>query len=774
MELPTSSKATRKRKLTELEWAKNLQQNKILNPEKIMKTTEPEPSQGSAKSNFDSWGKRRKLDVDKIKEMRDRWNDKASEEKNSQRLQKSESQTRKIRFSSGGALKALMMLFCIGTVFASEPSGLIAYDCANPDINMTSYSLLDVDSCIPTVKNLTTTEVPIQVLQRSAKSSAMVYQCKVIIKRIVKHCGIHSHTSDYERRYAYIVREFTPEECRRIHLLGTIPLTVNAGLSELKRNHTTRGETLVVGSVWSSHCSGGVYKTPEYTWLDALVYFEYEVSLYNYVATVDHENDQILLRHGIVCPYSHGKCLDSEDGYSTWEVSLDRRCEDTEFEVIYEGTVNKTTNEDGEKKSNQAVYTAISDSHLFSIRTKQATQICGYKGHATDHPRIFILESSSFKSPFSRRPASVRNHDLFTYFNSKITLVENYIGKRLDDVYRTVMTEMCKLDKALLETKLTLARINPMEFVTSIMRRSGFSAVVAGEVLHVLQCKPVYVQPFASERCYQELPVKYGNDTMFLTPVTRTLQMRGTEIECTPLLPAKFQFGGRWYTFDGKIRETIPPQKLATEIVTKWRYTPLPNLMESGIYDQESIQKMRTMIYDQGDRRIASNVVHKMLTGQSPNRQGFHFEALVSEKIIDNVINKYWNKIISLSTALGNFTSTMIGLYLLGRCIKFLIDTIMHGRILYDIYGFGWQLIASFWDSMTSFLSHRNTLRNINRKKHEVAGTELEEIRVTLLPESQQTSQPEIRKPTKLKKSIVNPKQGNPTTSQDDKTEDKP
>lgn len=538
---------------------------------------------------------------------------------------------------------------------------------------------------------------------------------------------MHSHTSDYERSFDYSVKTFTPEECKRVQLSGTIPLTMNAGLNQLKRNFTTRGETLVTGSVWSSSCSGGVFKTPEYTWTNALVYFNYEISLYNYVATVDHENDQIHLRHGLVCPYSHGQCLDSEDGYSTWDVSLNQRCEDTDFEVIYEGKVNKSINMNGDKESKHAVYTSISDSHLFSIRTKDSAKICGYKGYSTDHPRIFILEAAEIRSPFTRRPSGVKNHDIFTYFNSKITLVENYIGQKLDEVYNSVMIEMCKLDKNLLETKLTLARMNPTEFVTSLMRRTGFSAVVAGEVLHVLECKPVYVQPIATENCYQELPVQYGNITMFMAPVTRTLQPRGTEIECTPLLPAKFQFGGRWYTFDGKIRETIAPQRLATDIVTKWTYTPLPNLMESGIYDAESVKKMRIMIYDQGDKRVASNIVHKILTGQSPARQGFHFEALMSEKLIDNMINKYWEKLISWSTWLGSITSTAIGLYMIRRLVKFVVDTLMHGKILYDIYGFGWQLIASFWDTMTSFLTHRNNLRNMKRtcEKEEEVNNEI-------------------------------------------------
>lgn len=201
-----------------------------------------------------------------------------------------------------------------------------------------------------------------------------------------------------------------------------------------------------------------------------------------------------------------------------------------------------------------------------------------------------------------------------------------------------------------------------------------------------------------------------------MAPVTRILQRRGTEIDCTPLIPAKFTIGGRWYTTDQRLRESTPPNKLTADVITSWSYTSLPSLMQSGVNDAESLERMKSMVYEQGDKKIASSVLHKAISRQHPNLQGFTFDALISERIIDNAFNKYWSKFISWSTWLGNVTSTALGINMITRMIKFAVDTLIHGRILCDIYGFGWLLLASFWDSLTNLLSHRNVMKRYQDK----------------------------------------------------------
>lgn len=68
------------------------------------------------------------------------------------------------------------------------------------------------------------------------------------------------------------------------------------------------------------------------------------------------------------------------------------------------------------------------------------------------------------------------------------------------------------------------------------MKGPGYVATVAGEVAHIIKCIPVHVVRRPTETGYLELPVTFGNSSMFLNPKTHILVNAGTPVDCNPLI----------------------------------------------------------------------------------------------------------------------------------------------------------------------------------------------------------------------------------------------
>lgn len=65
--------------------------------------------------------------------------------------------------------------------------------------------------------------------------------------------------------------------------------------------------------------------------------------------------------------------------------------------------------------------------------------------------------------------------------------------------------------------------------------------------------------------------------------------------------------------------------------------------------------------------------------------------------------SKIWGFFITF----GSFFSGIMGIVIVFKILKWVIDTIIHAKTLHELYGFSLVILGAIWDSVTLFLIHR-------------------------------------------------------------------
>lgn len=151
---------------------------------------------------------------------------------------------------------------------------------------------------------------------------------------------------------------------------------------------------------------------------------------------------------------------------------------------------------------------------------------------------------------------------IFMYMNAKFVYVERYIRSQIQSLYLDVIKNKCKIEKEILKNTLSIALTQPDEFAYRYMEGPGYMAAAAGEVIHIVQCVPVDIKIQQSEKCYNRMPIKRGNHSLFLTPRTHIITNYTTELPCNSPLLQHYKLGAQWYKFTPKPVETLPPKRL--------------------------------------------------------------------------------------------------------------------------------------------------------------------------------------------------------------------
>lgn len=615
---------------------------------------------------------------------------------------------------------------------------IIAYDCGHERMNRTTISLLRIDPCLIESSKVSYEEENIQLLQLNEVASTHFYQCKINILQTVHHCGMFSHLSMVPGGLSTFIADISQEECTKIHEFGSYKLQNGRIIAGIKPNSSTRYTEVIAGTIDSNgNCEGASYTFGANSWSKVIVIHAMEFTITNYDGIIRLDDNQVLLRNNIVCPYLKGKCIDPEFGMTFWKMIPDTSCETLNYEVLYQGNATKIQNLDVSNKETHTIYTVSTGDVIFALEVVKSTLVCHHNGYQTEHPRLVIIKKTSTEYWFKNKLTNSKNLDLFTYINSKFVYVERHIKTQLERIYNHLIHKKCEIEREVLRTQLAVAHYHPPEFALIRLKEPGHTAVTRGEVVYLIKCQAVETTIRKTERCFNELPVSYNNKSYFMAPTTHLLQEYGTEIPCSSSFSPAYFLHGAWYGFNPHSHRLDAPEVLRPAHDIPWRYEDQNDLIKSGIYSFESTDELRRQIMYPAERQAIENVLAKSLMGHDIDQQNINVLHMLSPEHLFK-IRTYFQESWSFITQIGNVSAAILGIVAIIRMIKYVIDVVINIRIIKNMYGWSWWIFAATWNTLTTYLIHRQAQeQNLNSQ----TDTELNSV-VTVAANN---THPEIR-----------------------------
>lgn len=614
----------------------------------------------------------------------------------------------------------------------SNDGRLIGYDCRGIDSSFTSISLLSEKNCQKRPYKVEPSIVLVQLLQLATSFDVPYIQCYVQRTTFVKGCGkLADYTWSYKGGFREEIITLSKSQCEVLHKTRSYDLDGDRKLKVEEEDVEYTGHFIAAGSLNSrGDCSGAQYNFNGYEYDDAVAEVHLKVRISSGVAQYVKESGKLSLESGYEAAYSTGSIMDVVNGVTYWDLSIKGECDnpDKNFNVLFTGLANLTTG----VNSSLNMVTVESGNTAFSIEIKRSQFVCGFDLKSTEHPQLFAFVTESLSSPTPVKSSSNLNPksiDLSLYMNTKFVYIERHIGAEIDRMYQDLVFQRCKVEAKTIQNLLTLSLISPEEFAYALMEESGYTAVVNGEVAHIIKCQPIPVTLKSNpNRCYKEIPVIYGeNKTGYLSPRNRVVQDFGSEIPCHPLLPTMFKVGGIWLNVYPRPMQAKEPKHL-TLTVDSFIYQGVKDLAQLGIYSTEQLlEYQRSLLFQREKKAISSNVASQF-AGIDIDASNLHTTMLINPVEIESIATRTVHKIFGFTSKWGGLFSTIIFGIACFRLIVNFLNSIVNAVSLYEVFGFSKHLLICFWDSLTHHLVIREHVRS-RREREELTRQNQNQVR---------------------------------------------
>ena len=599
----------------------------------------------------------------------------------------------------------LVLGVCARTSFA----GVVAFDCQTAQVEVARISLDGVAECAPPPNITRVRESTVQILQTRKFAEVKVYQCVILVTELMVECGYNSHGAISAQGIRNYLHEIPAEDCRMLHKTKKFTFKGKNMTNPLAANATVRETILFHGSIdRHSSCSGSDYKLGETTYTDVTVQAALVVTLADYVTKVDLHENKVHLRSGLTCKYSDHSCIDSIEGLVAWDTFEVSECGRNSFHVVWSGPariVSTTYAPDDAPEEHLIVESADS---VFALKLLSAIPVCHLRAKQTEHSGLFVIENLGNGFYFQPTLSESRLYaDTINYFSSKVVYALYQGRKDINQLFLLSAYKRCLVERETLKNRLLLARLAPEAASVLLHGKPGVIGRVAGDVLFILQCTPVMVEPKESRLCWEEQEVFYQNQTFFIKPGTRILTQKGVQVDCNPLTPSTFLVGPKhWISYSPSPSIVTAPVELEPSLETKLPFEPLQNLGGGGLYSIEELREAQKYFHGPQERSAIVNIIHRRIAGKDVENQGYMATRFLSpaewEGLARGAVAKMWGWLKNF----GNITSGILGIYLVFRIIKFVLNTLINAYSIYQITGISFSLVAALWSSLTMCVVH--------------------------------------------------------------------
>ncbi|OAD46956.1 hypothetical protein WN48_06373 [Eufriesea mexicana] len=236
------------------------------------------------------------------------------------------------------------------------------------------------------------------------------------------------------------------------------------------------------------------------------------------------------------------------------------------------------------------------------------------------------------------------------------------------------------------------------------MKEPGYLAIPAREAVHIVKCIPTTVIFRKTDECYNELPITLNNRSAFLKPRTHIITASGSARRCNELLRTLFKINSRWYKLTPQLSETINPPAPDPFATPRWHYEEPLSLATGGVYSEDEIENLREHIMFPVEKHSVLDNFAQGMNGNENARASLNIGNFLTETDIQRLTKSMAKKIWDRFFQIGTITSGFLGIFLIIRIIKLIINIILEGITLHQGYGWSVHLMAAVWTTLTNYI----------------------------------------------------------------------